>query len=313
MTKVNSSRWLGKDTVSQMRCLESLTPDALADRLPSRPLLTSPRGSWRGVELQMYRHPPGEARTPGNRDHLLVLHMAGKVLIDDTTDGHRRQRWADASHFSLTPAGVQCSRSWKGRPEVLLLHLDPALIRGVAQDLNITETALDLRPRVAVPDRVLHDFGHLLHLEAANLAWGSAFMVDSLLHALAVHLLRHHSNLSATPEVDRPLLTSRRLNRALDYMTAHLNRPISLSELATVCGLSSTHFSRAFREAMGQPPHAYLVGLRMERAIDLLEQTRLPITEVALSCGFDQPQYFATVFRRKFGLSPSAWRSKRGL
>jgi AraC family transcriptional regulator len=96
-------------------------------------------------------------------------------------------------------------------------------------------------------------------------------------------------------------------------MSANLSRPISLSELAGVCGLSSTHFSRAFREATGKPPHAYLIDLRLKRAVDLLEHTRLSITEIALSCGFDQPQYFATVFRSKFGFTPSLWRIERGL
>jgi len=196
--------------------------------------------------------------------------MAGKVLIDDTTDGRRRQGWADAGYFTLTPAGMPCSRSWKGRPDVLLLHLDPALLHVVAQDLDINPTSVDLAPRVAVPDQVLHNFGHLLRSEAANLAWGSTLMVDSIVRALAVHLLRHHSNLVATPQAHRPTLASRRLNRVLDYMRAHFDQPISLSELADVCGLSSTHFSRAFREAVGKPPHAYLIDLRLERAMDLL-------------------------------------------
>jgi AraC family transcriptional regulator len=77
--------------------------------------------------------------------------------------------------------------------------------------------------------------------------------------------------------------------------------------------LSATYFTRAFREAVGKPPHAYLIDLRLERAVDLLEHTRLSITEIALSCGFDQPQYFAAMFRRKFGFTPSLWRMERGL
>jgi hypothetical protein len=67
-----------------------------------------------GVELQMYRHPPGAFSIAGNRDHVLTLHMGGKALIDDTTEGSRRQGWADVGCFSLTPAGTPVSRSCKG-------------------------------------------------------------------------------------------------------------------------------------------------------------------------------------------------------
>jgi AraC family transcriptional regulator len=190
-----------------------------------------------------------------------------------------------------------------------LIYLNPALLRDVAQDLDIDPTRVDVVPRVATPDPLLHSFGDLLRSEAANPLRGAALTVGSLVRALAVHLFRRHSSLAVTIPPFRQALTSRRLNRVADYMSAHLDRPISVSELAGVCGLSATYFTRAFREAVGKPPHAYLIDLRLERAVDLLEHTRLSITEIALSCGFDQPQYFAT----QFGFTPSLWRMERGL
>jgi AraC family transcriptional regulator len=95
-------------------------------------------------------------------------------------------------------------------------------------------------------------------------------------------------------------------------MAAHLDQSISLSDLAAVCGISVSHFTRAFRQATGRSPHAFLTDLRLHKAKELLEQTRLNITSIALSCGFAQPQYFATQFRRKLGWTPSAWRIQHG-
>jgi hypothetical protein len=93
-----------------------LTPKALADLSPTRPLLVRPKVGWRGVELQMYRHKqPGAISIPGNRDHVLVLTMDGKVLVDDNTGGRRQRGWAGAGYFGLKPAGTPVSRSWKGR------------------------------------------------------------------------------------------------------------------------------------------------------------------------------------------------------
>jgi transcriptional regulator GlxA family with amidase domain len=95
-------------------------------------------------------------------------------------------------------------------------------------------------------------------------------------------------------------------------MMAHLDQPISLPELAAVCGISVSHFTRAFRQATSRSPHAFLTDLRLQKAKELLEQTHLSIASIALSCGFEQSQYFATQFRRKLGWTPSAWRIQRG-
>lgn len=291
-----------------------LVPRVLAELLPSRPLLTSPEGGWRGIglQLQMYRHPPASVWHPGTHDHLLVLNMDGHALLDDTSLGFRQTGWASPGCFSLTPAGLPVSRSWKGRPEILLILLAPKFIGDIVEEMDLNPASVDIIPRLAVPDQTLHSFGHALRAEAANGGLGSTLMVESVLRSLGVHLLRHYSSLAAKP-LPRPTLTSRRLNKVLEYMKAHLDQPVLLSELAEICGLSPTHFNRAFRDALGKPPHAYLIELRLEKAKDLLEHTRLPITEIALNCGFEQSQYFATQFRRKVGFTPREWRIKRGI
>jgi transcriptional regulator GlxA family with amidase domain len=83
-----------------------------------------------------------------------------------------------------------------------------------------------------------------------------------------------------------------------------------LPQLASLCGLSTPHFTRAFREAVGRPPHAFLINLRLEKARELLEHTPRSITDIAFTCGFEQSQYFATLFCRKLGCTPSEWRHR---
>ena len=94
-------------------------------------------------------------------------------------------------------------------------------------------------------------------------------------------------------------------------MRSNLEDDLPLSRLAETSGLSQSQFVRAFRGATGQPPHRYLVGLRVERARALLEQTDMPITFIGLRCGFAQPSHFATSFRAWTGFSPRAWRQAR--
>jgi AraC family transcriptional regulator len=126
---------------------------------------------------------------------------------------------------------------------------------------------------------------------------------------MSMHELAHPSAVSLVP-IPRVQLPSRRLNTVIDYMKAHLDRPLAVSELAELPGSSPTHFSRAFREAVGKPPHACLIDLRLKKARVLPEYTRLSITEIALSCGFEHSQYFAIAFRKKLGLTPRSGRRR---
>ena len=140
---------------------------------------------------------------------------------------------------------------------------------------------------------------------------GFASMLDLLGRALAVNLLRRHSTLDSAASEPPLRIAPARMQRVLDYMREELAYSPSLPDLAAVCGLSPTHFARAFRATTGLPPHRYLVSLRMEQARGLLEHTTLPIAQIALSCGFEQASSFATAFRRNVGVSPRTWRTER--
>jgi AraC family transcriptional regulator len=249
---------------------------------------------------------------PEREFHSLVIHMAGKVFVQDTSLSFRRVGWADAGCVSLNPRGMRVRREWSGRPEVLLLCLKQTFIETLAEDLGVSRSSIELLPRLAAPDQTLHHLGCVLQSEAIQSGLGSTLMVQSTLCSLGIHVLRHYSSLAAPVASTQATLTTARLTRVIDYMRTHLDQQISLAELAAVCGISVSHFTRAFRHATRRSPHAFLTDLRLEKAKELLEQTHLSITSIALSCGFEQPQYFATQFRRKLGWTPSAWRMRRG-
>ena len=119
-------------------------------------------------------------------------------------------------------------------------------------------------------------------------------------------------NLPATRPATRQELW-RRVNRARDYLHAHLVIPISLSDLARVACLSPFHLLRVFQAAFHQTPHQYLNDCRLERAKFLLEKTEIPITAICLECGFSSLGSFSTLFHRRCGMSPRAWRKSHGV
>jgi transcriptional regulator GlxA family with amidase domain len=112
----------------------------------------------------------------------------------------------------------------------------------------------------------------------------------------------------ASLQMDPALL--RRLLRAKDRMDAHSHEEWPVQRLAKVSGVSAAHFARSFKQAFGTPPHRYLLTRRIERAVALLRDTDLPITDVAFQTGWQSLGTFGRIFRDITGDSPSAVRSK---
>jgi AraC-like DNA-binding protein len=103
--------------------------------------------------------------------------------------------------------------------------------------------------------------------------------------------------------------TARHLLRAKDLADARYFEPLDVNDMARAAGLSRAHFSREFRRAFGDPPHAYLLTRRLERAAALLRNTDRSVTDVCLSVGLRSLASFPTSFTRAYGMSPSAYRA----
>ena len=95
-----------------------------------------------------------------------------------------------------------------------------------------------------------------------------------------------------------------------DYVITNLDKPLTVASLAELSGFSRAHFSRMFTESKGIPPGEFVLQERMRRAARLLSgHSLLPVKEIAVLTGFDEPNYFAKVFRRFFGTSPTEFRT----
>jgi AraC-like DNA-binding protein len=103
---------------------------------------------------------------------------------------------------------------------------------------------------------------------------------------------------------------ARHLLRARDLADARYAEPIGVDDMAAAAGLSRAHFSREFRRAFGDSPHAYLLTRRLERAASLLRITDRSVAEICLDVGLTSVGSFTTSFTRMFGASPTAYRAQ---
>jgi AraC family transcriptional regulator len=99
------------------------------------------------------------------------------------------------------------------------------------------------------------------------------------------------------------------LSRVERLCKSQLDKPIGVADMARAAGMSRYHFTRRFQQARGVSPGQYLLGLRLEQAVRLVARGDLSVREVALRCGYADANYFCKAFRKRFGVSPGAFRS----
>lgn len=203
----------------------------------------------------------------------------------------------------------------KGREaELLTLTLSPALMLDAAARTRLVgaggsavifaENLIRASHRLA---RLARDLADELTEEKA----GQELVVAALIEQVVIELLRHHSNMRRSPELElsRAGLVDRRIRRAVELMHARLSENLPLEEIAGAAHLSPFHFSRLFKKLTGATPHAYLATLRAARAQTLLADADLSITEISSRVGYESHSHFSKAFRRATGLSPRAFRN----
>lgn len=172
------------------------------------------------------------------------------------------------------------------RPEVL--HLDPSQREAARQVLE------------------------RLRGEQAKQAPGTALLIKALL--LEFLVLVGRSSPQAPTSVGEAASSSRRqdmLRQALEHIECDYSEDLRVEALASLVHLSPDHFRRTFRRLTGLSPLEYINQIRMRRAVQLLTETSLPVTEVASQVGIADPSHFSRVFRQYSGLSPREFRRER--
>jgi AraC family transcriptional regulator len=108
-------------------------------------------------------------------------------------------------------------------------------------------------------------------------------------------------------------LTGWQIARVRAFIDKNLHRAIPIQDLSVVARRSPAHFARSFKLTFGEPPHAYMVKRRLEKACHLMVTSSAPLIEIALSAGFSDQAHLCRLFRQAFGQSPASWRREREL
>jgi AraC family transcriptional regulator len=106
-------------------------------------------------------------------------------------------------------------------------------------------------------------------------------------------------------------LTGWQVAKVRAFIDKNLHRTIHTQDLSAVARRSPAHFARSFKLTFGEPPHAYVVKRRLEKACHLMLTSSAALSEIALSAGFSDQAHLCKLFRQAFGQSPASWRRER--
>ena len=102
----------------------------------------------------------------------------------------------------------------------------------------------------------------------------------------------------------------RSFEKSVRYIRSSYNKKISVPELAVMENLSNSRYVALFTEYMGISPSAYIIGLRMSAACDLLINTDMSVKQIAFLVGYSDPHFFSKLFKKHMGMSPKEYKQK---
>ena len=113
---------------------------------------------------------------------------------------------------------------------------------------------------------------------------------------------------SARRGTSSPRLQDFCIQEAVTFMEHNYRRELTVEEIADVCKLNRSYFSKLFKESMGCPPQEFLIRLRLSKAAERLKGTRASIGDISAACGYPNQFHFSRAFKKRYGVSPREWR-----
>ena len=161
------------------------------------------------------------------------------------------------------------------------------------------------------PDPQVAQFGRVLFQHKKFDPAHEAMFLHGITETLLAYLLRNHGR-SVQEPAGSGRLSAQEIQHAMDYADANIDCIITLDDWAAELRLPTNEFRRRFRLTAGCSPYAWYMQRRVDRAKELLRDSKEPLCQIALSVGFSSQSHFTEAFRQREGLPPARWREQQG-
>jgi AraC family transcriptional regulator len=265
---------------------------------------------WRSMYAAIMEEAPFDATEPAIHHPFLIYHLTRPTVVMRKIEGSARERaLIGPRRISLTPGEATTRWQHSGHPEILQVYLRQSVFEAaVSQMYGCDATGAQIVPRFAILDPLLEQLAIAIATALKDGNSDDVLYIDTLAQMMAVQLAKHHSKRSQAARAAAKPAPGKKIRRLMDFIEEHLDGDLTLEVMAGELQISALYLPRAFKSAVGQSPHRYVLGRRVERAKTLLRNTDSPVADVALSSGFSSQSHLSNWFLRMMGVSPAAYR-----
>ena len=263
-----------------------------------------PRAETSGTVVAM-RHVPGfriiENHYPAGLE--LSRHFHDRAYLSYVLEGPYLESYSAASRITCPPRALR--------------YLPPNMAHGnlfeVGSHCLIVEVETEALKRVQEHTAALEHPGEIQGIASTWLAQRlyhefrqgdelALISLEGLLLEMLVEGARHGGGSQSVTVLPRWLRVAR------EYLEANFLRPLSLAEIAAAAGVHRVHLSREFRRYFSATVGEFLRRKRIEHACHMVSTTNVPLSEIAMTCGFSDQSHFSATFRRQVGVTPARFR-----
>ena len=271
-------------------------------------LLSGNRVGWDNLDLVYELEPAGEMPAAMLEKHAIFVCLGDfRASFEIKSNSWQHESYAKGD-IVIFPAGEVFPKVQIDRVVPLIeLFLAPETLNNSCYEA-VKSSNVQLSPQYRLRDPLIEQMGLALKTELEKGGVDSQAYADSMATALSMHLLRRYGD--RQPQIKQYYggLPPYKLTAVREYIYAHLDQNLTLTKLAARANLSTHYFATLFKQSTGYTPHQYITKCRVEKAKQLLQQTELPIMEIALEVGFQNQSHFTRVFRQCLKVTPKAYR-----
>jgi AraC-like DNA-binding protein len=264
------------------------------------------------LDLRLYQYgwekcTPPHSFGPFVRNHFLFHYViSGRGYLDAVAqDGTTRRHSIEADQgFLICPGQVTTYCADRDQPWTYAwLEFD-----GLRAAESLTSAGLGVSQPVYVPENTFQ--GERVRDEMLYIADHAEASTLGLIGHLFLFLDELIRSSTTRREGKGAPLRDFYIQEAVTYMEQNYQRELTVEELADVCKLNRSYFSKLFKEAMGCPPQEFLIRMRLSRATDLMKTGSASIGDISQQCGYPNQMHFSRAFKKHYGVSPREWRAQ---
>ncbi len=251
--------------------------------------------------FEFYENWSSRHRKGGRADYMLIYVHSGKMLLQTADSGD--VTLLEGGSYIYRPGQDQLYRSAGSSPvKCFWVHFTGYGVPELMKSLNINESSLFTgKANIEIPSLI-----KMIIDETQYRKYGYESMVAALLIQCITAISRSVSASGAIPPV---VNTSGNIEMTLNHIYSHYTGELNVGDLAKISGLCVNRYINVFRLYTGFTPKEYIIQFRLQKARELFNSTNFNVKQVSLMVGFQNQLYFARIFKKYHGVTPSGYRS----